>query len=103
MNKSKQNLPTAVADPAAYKILLKKERAQQPASVTYRKEMLDRNQRANYINEYDRIQGELEGHADKFNIPGGHWMKDKLINRQQMLKKLFRESHEGERHPITKK
>ena len=103
MSGSNQRLPSAVADPAAYKILLKKERSQKPASVTYRKEMLDKNQRANYINEYDRIQGELVGHADKFNIPGGHWMKDKLINRQQMLKKLFRESHEGERHPIMRK
>jgi hypothetical protein len=99
----KQPLPAAVSDPAAYKILLKKEKLHKPASVMFRKDMLEKNRRANYINEYDRISGLLEGHADKFNIPGGHHMKDKLINRQQMLKQLFKESHEGEKHPIMNK
>ena len=69
----------------------------------FRKEMLEKNKRANYINEYDRILGLLEGHADRFSIPGGHFQKDKLTNRLQMLKKLFQESHEGEKHPIMKK
>ena len=73
------------------------------ALITFRKEMLEKNRRANYINEYDRILGLLEGHADRFSIPGGHFQKDKLINRLQMLKQLFRESHEGDKHPITKK
>ena len=59
--------------------------------------------RTNYKNEYDRLQGLLEGHADKFSIPGGHYQKDKLINRQQMLKKLFRESRSGDKHPIMGK
>ena len=71
--------------------------------ITHRMEILNHMKRTNYKNEYDRLQGLLEGHADKFSIPGGHWQKDKLINRQQMLKKLFKESYDGEKHPIMKK
>ena len=96
-------LPEPKGMATAYKLLLKKENIVKPALVTFRKEMLERNKRANYINEYDRIIGLLEGHADRFSIPGGHFQKDKLINRLQMLKQLFRESHEGDKHPITEK
>ena len=64
------------------------------ALITFRKEMLEKNRRANHINEYDRILGLLEGHADRFSVPGGHFQKDKLTNRLQMLQKLFQESHE---------
>ena len=74
-----------------------------PALVTKRKEILDHYTRANYKNEYDRLQGLLEGHADRFSLPGGHWQQDKLINRQQMLKKLFQDSYDGEKHPIMQK
>ena len=95
-------LPEPKGNAAAYKLLMKKVLVK-PASVLFRTEMLEKNKRANYINEYDRILGLLEGHADRFNIPGGHFQKDKLTNRLQMLKKLFQESHEGEEHPITKK
>ena len=97
------NLPIAISNPAAYKLLLKKESMNKTALITFRKEMLEKNRRANYINEYDRILGLLEGHADRFSIPGGHFQKDKLTNRLQMLQKLFQESHEGDKHPITKK
>ena len=98
-------LPEPNGNAAAYKLLLKKENVVKPASVLFRKEMLEKNRKANYINEYDRILGLLEGHADRFNIPGGHFQKDKLTNRLQMLKKLFQESHEpfGGKHPIMKK
>ena len=75
------NLPIAISNPAAYKLLLKKESMKTPALITFRKEMLEKNRRANYINEYDRILGLLEGHADRFSIPGGHFQKDKLTNR----------------------
>ena len=103
MSKLKRDIPIPVAMPSAYKILLKKERQQKPAMITKRIEILNHMKRTNYKNEYDRLQGLLEGHADKFNIPGGHWQKDKLINRQQMLKKLFKESYDGEKHPIMEK
>ena len=103
MSGLKRNIPIPTADPAAYKILLKKERMQKPALITYRKEMLEKNKRANYINEYDRILGLMEGHADRFSLPGGHFEKDKLTNRMQMLKKLFQESHSEDKHPIMKK
>lgn len=102
-NRLKRDIPVPTALPEAYKILLKRERMQKPASVTYRKEILEHMKRTNYKNEYDRIQGLLEGHADKFSIPGGHFEKDKLINRQQMLQKLFKESHHPDKHPIMGK
>ena len=99
----KRYIPVPVEMPSAYKTLLKKERMQKPAMITKRIEILNHMKRTNYKNEYDRISGLLEGHADKFSAPGGHWEKDKLINRQQMLKKLFKESHDGEKHPIMRK
>ena len=91
-----------MSNPKAYDILLKKEKMQKPALITRRNEIIEHSKRMNYKNEYDRIQGELIGHAEKFSHPGGHWQKDKLINRQQMLKKLFRESHNPEKHPLEK-
>ena len=102
MSGLKRNIPIPTSLPEAYKLLLKKERMQKPALVTKRKEILDNMKRSNYQNEYDRISGLLEGHAERFNLPGGHWEKDKLINRQQVLKKLFKDSHDGEKHPIQK-
>ena len=103
MSGLKRDVPVPITMPAAYKLLLKKERMQKPALVTKRIEILNHYKRMNYKNEYERLQGLLEGHADRFNIPGGNYEKDKLINRQQMLKKLFKETHEGEKHPITNK
>ena len=103
MSRLKRDIPVPTAMPEAYKILLKRERMQKPASVKYRTEILEHMTRTNYKNEYDRLQGLLEGNADKFSIPGGHYQKDKLINRQQTLKKLFRESHSGDKHPIMGK
>ena len=101
--RTKLPLPEPAGQAAAYKLLLKRENVVKPASATFRREILEHMKRTNYKNEYDRIQGELEGHANKFSIPGGHYQKDKLINRQQMLKKLFQESHHPENHPITRK
>ena len=83
-------LPEPNGNAAAYKLLLKKENVVKPTSLLFRKEMLERNKRANYINEYDRILGLIEGRADRFSIPGGHFEKDKLTDRLQMLKKLFK-------------
>ena len=100
---SRLPLPEPAGMAAAYKKLLKKEAIVKPAMVTKRIEILNHMKRTNYKNEYDRIQGLLEGHADRFSIPGGHYERDKLINRQQMLKKLFKESYDGEKHPIMSK
>ena len=100
---NKLPLPEPQGMAAAYKMFLEKEAVVKPASVTYRIEILNHMKRTNCNNEYDRLQGLLEGHADKFNIPGGHWQKDKLTNRLQMLKKLFKDSYDGEKHPITQK
>ena len=100
---SRLPLPESAGLAAAYKKLIQKEAVVKPASMTRRLEILSHMKRTNYKNEYDRLQGLLEGHADRFSIPGGHYERDKLINRQQMLKKLFKESHDGERHPIMGK
>ena len=100
---SRLPLPEPAGQAAAYKLLLKKENLVKPANSTYRREILEHIKRTNYKNEYDRLQGLLEGNADKFSMPGGHYQKDKLINRQQTLKKLFRESHSGDKHPIMGK
>ena len=100
MNNNKQNLPVVSRDNSdAYKLLLKKARQRnnhdklltyKPALVTFRNELLEKMKRDNDRLEYDRLLGDLEGHADKFNIPGGHWQKDKLTNRLQMLKQLLK-------------
>jgi hypothetical protein len=96
-------LPQAMVNSAAYKLLLKREREQKPALITHRKAIIEKMKRDNYKDEYNRILGLLEGHAERFNIPGGHWQKDKLTNRLQMLKKLFNESHNPPKHPIEGK
>jgi hypothetical protein len=96
-------LPTPDGLARAYQILLKKERIIKPASITKRQEILQAQQRTNYKNEYDRIQGLIEGYADRFSRPGGGHDKQKLLNRQNDLKKLFRQSHTHDDHPIRGK
>ena len=103
MSGLKRNIPVPESMPKAYELLLKKERLQKPASVTKRLEILQSQQRTNYKNEYDRIQGLIEGYADRFARPGGGHEKHKLLNRQNELKRLFRQSHHHEDHPIRGK
>ena len=103
MNRSKHDLPKAMATPEAYKPLLKRERMQQPASIKHRNEIQEHMKRQNYKLEYERILGLLEGHAQRFNTPGGHFERDKLVNRLQMLKKMFRDVHTKDKHPIEQK
>ena len=100
MNGLKRNIPVPEPMPKAYEILLKKEKLQKSALVTKRLEILQAQQRSNYKNEYDRIQGFIEGYADRFARPGGGHEKHKLLNRQNELKKLFRQSYHHEDHPI---
>ena len=100
---SRLPIPESKESAISYKLLLRKERLRKPASVLLRRQILQKMQTNNYINEYDRIASELEGHAHRFNIPGGHWEKDKLTNRLQMLKKLFHDSHDDKKHPIMQK
>jgi hypothetical protein len=103
MMSSKLPLPEPAGMAAAYRLLLKKEAIVKPASITYRKQILENIKRTNHKNEYDRLQGLLEGQADRFSLPGGHYQRDKLINRQQMLKKLFKETYQDDKHPIMGK
>ena len=103
MSGLQRNIPVPESMPKAYRHLLRKERLQKPASVTKRLEILQAQQRTNYKNEYDRIQGIIEGYADRFARPGGGHDKQKLLNRQNELKKLFRQSHHHDDHPIRGK
>jgi len=93
----KRNIPVPESMPTAYRMLLKKERMVKPSSVTFRNDILKRTHRANFINEYDRISGEIEKYSRVF----GHMHTvEKLKNRQTALKKLFHDSHETEKHEI---
>ena len=83
----------------AYKLLLRKEKVVKPASVAMRHNILQAQTRAAYMNEYDRIQGIISGYADRF---GGNHDLNKLRNRQNELKMLFKHSHEHH-HPIQDK
>ena len=65
-----------------------------------RTQVLQAQNRSNYMNEYDRIQGMISGYADRF---AGHHDLKKLKNRQNDLKRLFKESHENHHHPIQDK
>ena len=103
MSGLKRNIPVPESMPKAYHLLLKKEKLQKPASITKRLEILQAQQRTNYKNEYDRIQGIIEGYADRFSRPGGSHEQSKLLNRQNELKKLFRQSHNHDEHPIYSK
>jgi hypothetical protein len=90
-------LPGFEGQNKAYEILLKREKRIKPASVTFRNDILRKQQRSNYINEYDRIAGELSSYANVFgksSIPGH------LIKRQEQLRELFRESHHEPHHEI---
>ena len=54
--------------------------------------------RQNYINEHDRIKGELS-----HNITQGHISYATLTARQKRLKELFAESFEDALHEINNK
>ena len=103
MSGLRRNIPVPEEMPLAYKLLLKKEKLAKPASIRFRNEILKAQQRTNYKNEYDRIQGIIEGYADRFARPGGGHEKHKLLNRQNELKKLLRQSHHHDDHPIRGK
>ena len=100
MSGLRRNLPVPEEMPLAYAMLLKKEKLAKPASIRFMNEILKAQQRTNYKNEYDRIQGIIEGYADRFARPGGGHDKHKLLNRQNELKRLFKHSHEGDQHLI---
>ena len=93
------SLPRPDGIEQAYRLLLKKEKVVKPASVAMRTQILQAQNRSNYMNEYDRIQGIISGYADRF---GGHHDLRKLKNRQNELKMLFKQSHENH-HPIQDK
>ena len=99
----KRSIPVPEAMPAGYRYMIRKEKRVKPASVTFRREIIERQQRANYINEYDRLNGEIESYANTFSRPGSSHIVTRLKSRQADLKVLFKQSHHEHSHPITHK
>ena len=50
------SLPSRINIEQAYNLMLRKEKVVKPASVSMRHQILQAQNRANYMNEYDRIQ-----------------------------------------------
>ena len=95
------NIPVPEAMPAAYRHLLRRERRVKPALVMFRNQILQHIKTNNYINEYDRLTGEIDGYANTFSRPGSSHVVDKLKSRQADLRKLFNEASHENAHPIT--
>ena len=87
----------------AYEIMMKREGRVKPASTTFRREIIEKQRRANYINEDDLLNGEIESYANTFSRPGSSHIIDRLKSRQADLKELFKASHHEHSHPITHK
>ena len=99
MSNRPRTLPTFEGDTKAYLTLLKRESRIKPASTTNRNDIIKRTHSANFINEYDRISGEIANYARVF----GHLHTvEKLKKRQEELKKLFHDSNHEPRHEIWK-
>ena len=72
------SLPRPDGIEQAHKLLLIEEKVVKPASVSMRHGILQAQQRNNYMNEYDRIQGMISGYAERF---AGHRDLKKLKHR----------------------
>lgn len=70
-----------------------KHREDQAKSIEFRRNLLERQRRANYINEYDRIKGALESGT----VQGLH--VDLFKKRQDDLKKLAKHSLNPSMYP----
>lgn len=94
-------MPTTLLTPKgknkAYELLLKREAKIKPASVSFRRNLLNNIQRTNYINEYDRLEGELNSLA---NVFGKAAIEERIHHRHAELRKLFRETYHEPKHPI---
>ena len=73
---------------------LSEKRERIAASVKYRDDLLKTQQRSNYINEYDRLRGEIE----RRRVRG--LLSINLKNRQSDLKKLAKQSLDVPTHDI---
>ena len=67
------------------------------SSIKYRDDLLKNQQRSNFINEYDRLKGEIE----RRRVRGLQSVV--LKNRQSDLKKLAKQSLNDSTHDIYKK
>ena len=76
---------------------IEQKRAHAVSSVKYRDDLLKHQQRSNYINEYDRLKGEIE----RRRVRGLQSVT--LKNRQSDLKQLAKQSLNEPIHDIYKK
>ena len=96
-DKFQENIPIIKKQPVHLKDVFKK-RKEQHESVQLRHDIIQANQRQNYINEYDRINGYLT-----HNITHGHISREYLTKRKERLKELFNESFEDALHELYNK
>ena len=73
-----------------------KHREKQTASINFRKNVLESQKRANYINEYDRLKGVMTAGLVK------HTSTKRVHERMGRLKELASESIHGKTHAIFK-
>ena len=97
MDKHKKLLPKPINAPINIEKILRKHR-NKVASLQFRHDILQATKRQNYINEYDRINGELSN-----DITHGHVSHAHLAARKQKLKEIFHESFEEALHEIYNK
>ena len=93
-DKFQEYLPKIKKPPVNLKDVFKK-RKEQHESVQLRHDIIQANQRQNYINEYDRINGYLT-----HNITHGHISREYLTKRKERLKELFNERFEDALHEL---
>jgi hypothetical protein len=76
---------------------VEKKREHQSKSIAFRRNVLESQRRSNYINEYDRIKGEIE-HRRVKHMP----VMNALELRKTNLKQLAQLSLHGDVHDIFK-
>jgi len=90
-------LPKPIIAPINTETILRKHKTK-VASLQLRHDIIQATKRQNYINEYDRINGELS-----HNITHGHISHARLTARKDILKELFIQSFKPQMHELYNK
>ena len=90
-------LPKQIHAPINIETILRKHKTK-VASLQLRHDIIQATKRQNYINEYDRINGELS-----HNITHGHVSHTRLVARKERLKELFHQSFIPQMHELFNK
>ena len=96
-DKFPEYLPKLIKPPVKMKDIFSK-RKEQHESIQLSHDIINAVKRQNYINEYDRINGELSR-----NITHGHVSHAHLTARKERLKQLFHESFIPQMHELYSK